>query len=133
MSKKLKIVISLPLTLISIILMIAGALGLGYSFVTVVINHDYVAKIAQVVENVDDNGQKSVVLEYTVGEETYNGKLPFLESRLGSNLIIEYNPDKPALFHLGDQRFHFSIFVWGLFFEMLGIMIITLNHKFQNN
>ena len=131
MNKSLIKMIGIPITIISLVLMTVGALGLGYSFVTVILNSNYIQEEASIIEKVDKDGTKRIVLEYTVNEETFNSSFPFLENFLNQKIAIGYNPTSPTKFHLGNQNTHFKIFVWGSFLEMLGIMFMTLNHKFK--
>lgn len=131
MNKMVKKLLMAPITILSIIFMIIGAVGVGYSFVTLVLNHNYIETEAEVVEFTDDVGNSKIVLEYKVGDETYQGNYPFLEKKLGQKVVVGYNPKNPVLFQKGGLYTHFTRLIWSSFIGMLGLVTKSLMNQLK--
>lgn len=125
MNKGVKKMLLFPITLLSIIIMIAGALCLGYSGVILIFNGDYIETESTVVKVTDEStGKEKEVLEYVVDEQTYQASFPFIKLKIGSKVTIGYNPKSPTRFHLGNHKSHMALLIWGIFFLILGLTMM---------
>lgn len=122
-----------PLVLFCIVLMAIGSICVGYSFVTIVLHNNYIEYRADVVKKPSEENKDSIVLEYNVEGQTYQSSFPFLEKLVGKRLTIGYDKDDPSRFHIGDQKSHFAMFVWGMFFLMFGLVLTFSMKRFRHN
>lgn len=87
---------------------------------------DYVQTRAVVINNIQDGEMFIPILQYEVDGITYEkeGISSETDSILGSEVIINYNPDNPAEFTIGNSNNPMIFYIIGALFVLIGICLL---------
>jgi len=111
--------------LVGIISIFIGIILLFFGFLSTQ-DGDYIQTRAVVINNIQDGEMYTPILQYEVDGITYEeeGIPDELDSILGSEVIINYDPDNPAEFTIGNSNNPMIFYIIGALFILIGICLL---------